>query len=159
MQEATYALYGRSKGQMQENVKNMNAYIEEQIVIKFMKKQHQDRALYMLNSKKKRDRFLLGLTKDFFVDRYIHVIPKKNNTVSQLIMTLNNLSKRDEYYLMMPGMLDGDNATLEATLSTLFGFGPFLLYFMNCSFCYFEEEQAYGAPGRYLLWREEEKPL
>lgn len=137
----------------------MNAYVEEQIVKRFMKKQYQERALYLLNSSKKRDIFLFGLTRDYFVDRYLYPIPSKNNTVCQLTMTLNNLSKQDEYYLMGRGMHDGEKTTLESTLSSLFGLGPFIIYFLNCGFCYFEEEQSYGAPGRYLLWRGKEKPF
>ena len=136
----------------------MNAYLEEQIVKGFMKKQYQERALYMLNSKK-RDRFLFGLTRDHFIDQYLHPIPLKNNTVHQLIMTLKSLSNQDKYYLMVPGTFDTENATLETVLLTLFGFGPFILFFMNCGFCYFEEEQAHGAPGRFILWKKKEKPF
>jgi hypothetical protein len=134
----------------------MDKEIEKIIVDTFFSKQYRDRILFELFSDKKRKDAIGRLSHsyaDVLIEKYMSEIPKPNSSHLEIVTLLEKLGAGKECYVIsFSDEIDGKNLSLQVALEKVVGFGmPSLVYCKPNSLAYFESEQCYGAPPRYIL--------
>ncbi|MDN7245558.1 hypothetical protein [Planococcus shenhongbingii] len=136
----------------------MKKDMEELIVKSFFDKRVQDRVLYELFKPEKRDLALHRLChsyKKMLKTKYMIEIPPPNSDPSDIFELLkSNKAEKMCYSLSFNKDIDGQEMPLEEALRHAVGFGvPSIISCRPGELAYFEAEQEYGAPPRYLLKR------
>ena len=136
----------------------MNKGIEEIVVKTFFEKRIQERVMYELFSPKKRDKALHRLNHDYkrnLREQYLIEIPEPNSCSSELANLLQKHGAGKQCYaLSFNGDIDGKELPLLTALEHAVGYGfPSLIVCIPNKLAYFEAEQVYGPPPRYILKR------
>ena len=135
---------------------NRNEHIEEEFIRSFVIKLKREHALFDLASPKKRDRFLGKLCHEYYEildDRYIEKIQTSfADDTHQLLKTHG--AQENCYVLSFNEAVDGKELPLAEALSQVVGYGmPSIVICIPGKLAYFEAEQNYGPPPRFLLKR------
>ncbi|MFT8318822.1 MAG: hypothetical protein ABF651_11220 [Sporolactobacillus sp.] len=136
----------------------MKREIEKLIVKAFFRKKIQPRILYELFSQKKRDhamdrlnhRYMEMLRQEFMIE-----LPKPNSDPKEIARILRKYGAGDICYSIVWSEMDGRVLPLESTLDKVVGNGSAVI--VSCihgKIAYFEAEQEYGPPPRYILKRD-----
>jgi hypothetical protein len=133
----------------------MNNETETIIVKTFFNNRIQDRVLYELASPKKRQDALQRLSsEERFLDKSCMIeIPKPNSDYEQIeeILKKHGAGKKC-YAISSRESIDGQELPLKTALSLAVGYGmPSLISCVPYKLAYFEGEQAFGPPKRYIL--------
>lgn len=136
----------------------MNKDMEKLIVKAFFDKRVQERVLYELFTPQKRDLALHRLChsyKKMLREKYMIEIPPPNSDPRD-IYELLKINKTNEmcYSLSFNKNIDGKELPLQKALEQAVCFGfPSIISCLPGELAYFEAEQEYGSPPRYLLKR------
>ncbi len=133
----------------------MDKVIEECIVKSYFIKNRQDRILHELNSEK-RNRAIWRLSHnylDYLKQNCLIEISRPNSDYLEIARILKNHGAGDLcYVLSINTEIDGKHLNLLEALEKAVGFGlPSIVSCIPGKLAYFEAEQEYGAPPRYLL--------
>ena len=136
----------------------MKKDMEELIVKSFFDKRVQERVLYELFKPEKRALALHRLChsyKRMLKTKYMVEIPPPNSDPSDIFDLLTrNKAEKMCYSLSFNKDIDGKEMPLQEALKHAVGFGfPSIISCRPGELAYFEAEQEYGAPPRYLLKR------
>ncbi|MEW4265237.1 hypothetical protein Q0N30_16230 [Priestia megaterium] len=136
----------------------MNKDIEEIVVKSFFAKRIQERVMFELFSPKKRDKALHRLNHDYkrnLREQYMIEIPTPNSCASELANLLKKHGAGKQCYaLSFNEDIDGKELPLLTALEHAVGYGfPSLIVCIPNKLAYFEAEQVYGPPPRYILKR------
>lgn len=136
----------------------MKKETEELIVRSFFDKRVQERVLYELFKPEKRNLALHRLChsyKKMLKVKYITEIPPPNSDPEDIFELLKrNRAEKICYSLSYNKDIDGKELPLQEALKHAVGFGfPSIILCRPGELVYFEAEQEYGAPPRYLLKR------
>lgn len=133
----------------------MDQEYEKILVKSFFTKRIQNRVLYELASPKKRKHVISRLSnyQDYLETEYFIEIPKPN---SYYIETLDLLKKYGAgdfcYAISNHHELDGRHLKLQEALEKAIGNGmPSLISCIPNKLAYFEGEQMYGSPDRFII--------
>lgn len=132
----------------------------EKIVIKsFWDKAIEDRVIYELSSTKKRKDALSRFTqlhKKGLCEKYMIKIPKPNSDYIKIKdLLIKNGAGDICYAISFADDIDGKHISLSYALERAVGLGmPSIISCIPNKLAYFEGEQCYGSPPRYLLKRE-----
>ncbi|WP_123040480.1 hypothetical protein [Cohnella candidum] len=133
----------------------MNTEIEALIVKSFFVKRVQDRVLYELSNPQKRKDALHRLSsyEKFLERRIMKEIPKPNSNYLNIETLLKQQGASDECYaISWCEDIDGKQIPLKTALKRAVGLGmPSLVFCFPHKLGYFEGEQEYGPPERYIL--------
>ena len=137
----------------------MNKVIEEEFVRTFVTKDKRSRALYLLskdeNDTKYREELLykMGFIDVWFKERYVTKISVSIPTNQTVLDILKDKGAPKNCYVITPyhKETDGTEMLLEDALDVVVGYGPAIIYCKPKKLAYFEDEQCYGAPDRYVL--------
>jgi hypothetical protein len=134
----------------------MNKEIEEIIVKTFFIKKIQQRVLFELSSnKKRRDRIArIESPLECFRKEFIYEIPKPNSDFEEIEKLLKKQGAGNMCYVMTSIIsdMDGKELPLKEALENLIGCGmPFLISCAPDKLAYFQGEQGYGPPRRFIL--------
>lgn len=134
----------------------MNKEIEEIIVKTFFVKSIQQRVLFELSSPQKRyDAF--GRRNDFIRTESMFEIPKPNSDPEEIEKLLKKRGAGNMCYVMTSAEsdIDGEEIPLKKALEDLIWSGmPFIISCIPNKLAYYQGEQAYGSPQRYILKRQ-----
>lgn len=134
----------------------MNKEIEEVIVKTFFKKRIQQRILFELSSPTKRyDAF--GRRNDFICTELMFEIPKPNSDPEEIEKLLKKQGAGNKCYVITSAEsdIDGKELPLIKALEDLIWTGlPFIISCIPNQLAYYQGEQAYGSPQRYILKRQ-----
>ena len=129
----------------------MNKEIEEKFAQSFVQKDRRDRVMYMLSSGKRWDAMhkMSKCLKEKNMFKISEAVPS-HHTVLRI---LKKAGASSQCYVIAPDNLkiDGTEMPLEAALEAVVGFGPAVISCIHGSLAYFETEQSFGAPDRYIL--------
>jgi hypothetical protein len=136
----------------------MNIEIEKIIVKTFFVNRIQDRVLFELASPTKRKNALQRLSSEerFLEKRFMIEIPKPNSDYEQIeeILKKHGAGKMC-YAISSRESIDGQELPLKTALSSAVGYGmPSLISCIPFKLGYYEGEQAFGPPKRYILIKE-----
>jgi len=136
----------------------MNKDIEEQIVKSFFEKQVQERVLYELFTPLKRGHALNRLCHQYHKmlrEKYMIEIPPPNSDPSGIYELLKrNGAEKLCYSLSYNVEVDGKELPLKEALHQTVGFGfPSIISCIPGELAYFEAEQGFGPPPRFILKR------
>ncbi|MFQ3546103.1 hypothetical protein Q7A53_18635 [Halobacillus rhizosphaerae] len=136
----------------------MDRELEEVIVKAFFSKRIQQRVLFELLSPKKRmdamDRlchnYLSTLQEEFMIE-----IPKPNSNPKEIEKLLKKQGSSNECYaISWNDSIDGKHLSLTSALEVAVGEGfPSIISCIPGKLAYFEAEQEYGSPPRFILKR------
>ncbi|MGM0924767.1 MAG: hypothetical protein ACQEWW_26890 [Bacillota bacterium] len=136
----------------------MNKEIEEIIVKSFFNKRIQQRVLFELFSAKRRmdamnrlnHNYLTTLLKEFMIE-----IPKPNSDPEEIEKLLKKQGAGNDCYAMSwNDSIDGKHMSLTSALEVAVGEGfPSIISCILGKLAYFEAEQDYGPPPRFILKR------
>jgi len=137
-------------------VSNVDRIIEKTIISAFIVKRKQERALFELASSKKRDRFMWRLSDvTMFKEACMFEIEEPIPSHDIVYNLLKSKGAPSDCYCMKIKSndldFDGNVISLEKAISSLIGYGPFLISCLHGKLAYLECEQSYGAPSRYIL--------
>lgn len=132
----------------------MDHIVEESIVVSWIVKRKQERAVFeLLNAKKreKREHFIWHF--ENYID-YTNAQKVTNSFASS--QQLDGFLKRHGapnicYVIALHEQLDGRWLPLKVITEELMGYGPFFICCIPKKLAYLECEQAFGAPNRFLL--------
>ena len=136
----------------------MEKDMEELIVKSFFDKQVQERVLHELFTPKKRNHALNRLCHQYtkmLKEKYMIEIPPPNSNPTYIydLLMMNGAGKMC-YSLSYNAEIDGKELPLLETLEHAVGFGfPSIISCVPGELAYFEAEQGFGSPPRYLLMR------
>ena len=106
-------------------------------------------------STKRREDFLWDLSDDrHFIKKYMIEIPKPNSDADQILILLKSYGAPRMCYAISLSPIDGQYLPLDIALETAVGHGMGSL--ISCipgKLAYWEGEQCYGPPPRYILYR------
>lgn len=135
------------------------------IVSNFFNKKIQKRILYELTIPKKRRKIFwrLASSPDEVLDqRYIHSFELKNGKGPNdlLNMLIQHGASREKCYVMSDmSDLDGKYVSLQEAIDTMVYEGvPLIISCIAGKLAYFEGEEGYGPPPRYILERRCQSP-
>lgn len=136
----------------------MKKEMEELIVKSFFEKNVQDRVLHELFSPKKRDHALNRLCHEYqrmLKSKYmIEILPPNSDPQDIYELLIKNGAKKKCYSLSYNENIDGKKLPLLEALEHAVGFGfPSIISCIPGELAYFEAEQVYGSPPRYILKR------
>jgi tetratricopeptide (TPR) repeat protein len=137
---------------------------QEEILIKaFFKKRVHERVLFALSSPKRRLDALSRLCHDFdkmLEEQYMVAIPKPNSDVTKIANLLKQQGTADTCYVVSWNKeVDGKQLRLFDALERVVGFGmPSIISCVPGRLAYFEGEQEFGSPPRYILRRSGNEP-
>jgi len=136
----------------------MNREVEELIVKSFFEKSVRDRVLHELFSTKKRPHALNRLCHEherMLKVKYMIEIPPPNSDPEYIHELLRkNGAPKNCYSLSYNEQIDGKELSLKQALEAAVGFGfPTIISCVPGELAYFEAEQVFGAPPRYILKR------
>lgn len=132
--------------------------LEEEIVKAFFEKQVQERVLHELFSPKKRDQALNRLCHQYekmLRGKYMtEILPPNSNPKDIYELLKKEGAKNSVYSLSYNEKIDGKELPLLEALKQAVGFGmPSLISCIPGELAYFEAEQGFGPPPRFLLRR------
>ena len=136
----------------------MDKELEEIIVKAFFAKRIQQRVLFEFYSPQKREDAIHRLCHDYsvtFREEFMIEIPKPNSSPVEI----ENLLKKqgagsDCYAISWNGSIDGKHLDLRSALEKAVGSGfPSIISCISGKLAYFEAEQEYGPPPRFILKR------
>ncbi|PEZ00309.1 hypothetical protein CN326_22760 [Bacillus sp. AFS018417] len=136
----------------------MNKKIEEIIVKSFFNKRIQQRVLFELFSPSKRSYALSRLCHNYSITlcgKFMNHIPKPNSDPEEIERLLIKQGAQDICYVMsMNSSTDGEELDLKTAIEQSVGDGmPYLISCIHGKLAYFQAEQDYGAPQRFILKR------
>lgn len=133
----------------------MNKEIEEKIVKTFFVKRIQQRVLFELSTPHKRyDAF--GRRNDFMRTELMFEIPKPNSNPEEIEKLLKKQGAGNMCYVMTSAEsdIDGEELPLTKALEELLWSGlPFIISCIPTKLAFYQGEQAYGPPQRFILKR------
>jgi hypothetical protein len=134
----------------------MNKEIEEKVVKTFFVKRLQDRVLFELSSKMKRRDALgrLDRTIECLHEELMYEIPKPNSDPDEIERLLKQQGAGKMCYVMtsFDSDLDGKELPLTYALEQLIWSGmPFIISCIPDKLAYYQGEQSYGPPERFIL--------
>lgn len=134
----------------------MDKKCEEVVVKNFFIKNLHERVIYELSSSKKRKDALNRLCHDFkrtINEECMIEVPKNKSDYGEIVNVLKNLGTQDNCYAVSFNKeIDGKYLALTSALAGAVGFGmPSIILCIPNELAYFESEQEYGAPARYIL--------
>ncbi|QGM29481.1 hypothetical protein GI482_03400 [Bacillus sp. N3536] len=133
----------------------MNKEIEEIIVKTFFEKRIQQRVLFELSSPQKRyDAF--GRRNNFIRKELMLEIPKPNSDPEEIEKLLKKQGAGNLCYVITSAEsdVDGKELPLIKALEDLIWSGlPFIISCIPNKLAYYQGEQAYGSPEKYILKR------
>ena len=131
----------------------MNKEIEEIIVKTFFEKRIQQRVLFELSSPQKRyDAF--GRRNNFIRKELMLEIPKPNSDPEEIEKLLKKQGAGNLCYVITSAESDADGQELPLikALEELIWTGlPFIISCIPNKLAYYQGEQAYGSPQKYIL--------
>ncbi|WP_033541166.1 hypothetical protein [Planococcus sp. CAU13] len=136
----------------------MKKEMEELIVKSFFEKNVQERVLHELFSSKKRNHALNRLCHEYqrmLKGKYMIEIPPPNSDPQDIYeLLINNGADKKCYSLSYNEKIDGKELPLQEALEHAVGFGfPSIISCVPGELAYFEAEQGFGSPPRYILKR------
>ncbi|MFU1996764.1 hypothetical protein [Priestia megaterium] len=136
----------------------MNKEIEEKVVKSFFDKRIQERVMFELFSLKRRDDALHRLNHTYtktLKEEYMIEIPKSNSCADDIAKLLKQHGAGKQCYaISFNEDIDGKDLPLLTALEHAVGYGfPSLIVCIPDKLAYFEAEQVYGPPPRYILKR------
>lgn len=134
----------------------MKKEMEELIVKSFFEKNVQERVLHELFTPKKRDHALNWLCHEYqrmLKGKYMTEIPPPNSDPDDIYeLLMKNGAEKMCYSLSYSEKVDGKELPLQEALEHAVGFGfPSIISCIPGELAYFEAEQAYGSPPRFIL--------
>lgn len=134
----------------------MNSELETIVVKTFFEKRLQERVLFELFSPKKRKDAISRLNHDYkqtLNENYMKEIPKPNSNHLQITTLLKKHGAGDSCYVISwSDSMDGQEMPLITALEKAVGLGmPTLISCIPNKLIYFEAEQEFGSPPRYIL--------
>lgn len=137
----------------------MDKEYEELFVKAFINKISQDRVIFELSSVKKRRDALSRLTQpsiNGLCEKYLIEIQKPNSDYIKIMDLLKKNGAGDSCYaISFHQDIDGKHLPLSYALENAVCFGmPSLILCIPNKLVYFEGEQCYGPPPRYILKRD-----
>ncbi|WHY84646.1 hypothetical protein QNH39_18585 [Neobacillus novalis] len=135
----------------------MNKEIEEIIVKSFFNKRIQQRVLFELSSSKKRQDAIERLNHNYLDtlrNEFMIEIPKPNSDPEEIVNLLKVHGASKNCYVISWHSLDGKEFPLTTAIEELIWYG--MPSFISCThgkLAYFQAEQVYGAPPRFILKR------
>ncbi|RFU60133.1 hypothetical protein [Bacillus sp. V59.32b] len=138
----------------------MDIEIEKIIVKSFFAKRLQDRVLFELSSSKKRKDALSRLSHTYFTtlrEKYMFEIPKPNSDPFEIAKLMKEHGAGELCYaISWDEEIDGRELSLLTALEVAVGEGfPTIISCIPGKLAYFEAEQEYGPPPRFILSRKE----
>lgn len=137
----------------------MDKEYEEMLVKDFFRKRLQDRIIFELSSEEKRTSALNRLCHNYeevLDENYMIEIPKPNSDYNKILKLLKSYGARDNCYVISYNKdIDGQFWLLSSALQKVVGFGmPSIVSCLPNKLLYFESEQIYGSPNRFVLKKE-----
>ena len=137
----------------------MDKEYEEMLVKNFFNKRIQNRIIFELNSEKKRRSALDRLCHNYgevFIEKYIIEIPKQNSDYNEILNILKYYGAKENCYVISYNKeIDGQYMLLPPVLEKAVGYGmPSIISCLPNKLLYFESEQIYGSPARFILKKE-----
>lgn len=134
----------------------MNVEMEETIIRLFFNKQIRQRVLFELRSPKKRGDAIQRLNHNYeetLKKEHMYEIPRPNSDPRHIFGLLKKYGAGDRCYVISyHTLIDGKDMDLKKALDGSVGLGmPPILYCYPKPLAYFEAEQEYGAPPRFIL--------
>lgn len=134
----------------------VNKEIEKIIVKAFFNKKIQERFLFELGSKKKRDDAISRLAHNFEEILKVNLmkeIDTPNSDYEDIERLLRKYGAADSCYIIAwDETIDGKTLPLSATLQSAVGNGqPVIVSCIHGKLAYFEAEQVAGPPSRFIL--------
>lgn len=134
----------------------MDKECEEILVKSFFMKNIQERFLFELFSSKKRKIAIGRLShsyKDILHDKYMMEVQKPNTDFNEIAKSLKKYGSEDFCYsISLNPEIDGKYLPLLTALEKSVGFGlPSIISCVPGKLAYFEAEQEFGAPPRFIL--------
>ncbi|MFF2450749.1 hypothetical protein ACFVSW_27355 [Neobacillus sp. NPDC058068] len=136
----------------------MNKEIEEIIVKTFFNKKIQQRVLFELSSSKKR-REAIGRLNHNYLDtlrnEFMIEIPKPNSDPEEIEKLMKEQGAGQNCYVMSSHSgVDGKEFPLTTAIEELIWYGmPSIISCIHGKLAYFQAEQDYGPPPRFMLKR------
>lgn len=136
----------------------MKKEMEELIVKSFFEKNVQERVLHELFSPKKRDQALNRLCHEYekmLKGKYmIEILPPNSDPQDIYKLLIKEGAEKVCYSLSYNEKIDGKELPLHEALEHAVGFGfPSIISCVPGELAYFEAEQGFGPPPRYILKR------
>ncbi|MFC5650626.1 hypothetical protein ACFPYJ_16135 [Paenibacillus solisilvae] len=136
----------------------MNIDLESIIVKTFFEKRIQERVLFELSALKKRKDAIGRLNhhyKQTLNEKYMIEIPKSNSNYLHIAALLKKHGADENCYVISwSDSLDGQELCLTTALEKAVGLGmPTLISCIPNRLIYFEAEQEFGSPPRYILMK------
>ncbi|SEN57276.1 hypothetical protein [Lihuaxuella thermophila] len=134
----------------------MDPKYEEIIVKNFFINRIRDRILYELSSPKRRIHALNRLChnyKDTLDEKYLIEVPKPNSNYAEIVSLLKKYGAGNFCYAISFNKdIDGKHLPLSDALKKAVGYGlPSLLICIPDELGYFESEQEFGSPKRFII--------
>lgn len=133
---------------------------QEEIIVKsFFTRRIRERIMFELSSSKRRKDALSRLCHGYdiyLLKQYMIEIPKPNSNPAEIEALLKSYGAgKNCYAISWYEEIDGKHLPLHTALERAVGRGlPSLISCISGKLAYFEAEQEYGAPPRYILRRE-----
>ncbi|WP_299095735.1 hypothetical protein [uncultured Metabacillus sp.] len=132
--------------------------LEEIIIKSFFNKRIQERVLFELFSQKKRDNVMNRLCHNYldtFRKEFMIEIPTPNSDPGEIEKLMKNQGAgNDCYVISWNDTIDGKHMSLTSALKVAVGEGfPSIISCIPGKIAYFEAEQEYGSPPRFILKR------
>jgi hypothetical protein len=136
----------------------MNKEIEEAIVKSFFNKNKQQRVLFELFSPQKRRDALCRLNHNYSMmlrKEFMIQIPKSNLDRNEIERLLTEKGGGNICYVMSINEdIDGKEMALKTAIDQVYGYGlSSIISCINGKLAYFQAEQEYGAPPRFIIKR------
>jgi hypothetical protein len=136
----------------------MDKELEDIIVKSFFTKRIQQRVLFELFSAKKRMNAMNRLNHNYSTtlrEEFMIEIPKPNSNLKEIEKLLKKYGAGNDCYAMSwNDSIDGRHMSLTSALEVAVGEGfPSIISCIPGKLAYFEAEQSYGPPPRYILKR------
>lgn len=137
----------------------MDKDVEKIIVKSFIKDIKQDRVIYELSNKSKRDNAIWKI-EDYVDDKYKGHIIRGVSSYEEIEKTLRKYGAIDECYVIsLDSKIDGKNIYLNEALEATVFYGPALVSCIHGKLAYLEGETGIGAPNRFLLLNNNHKKI
>lgn len=137
----------------------MDREYEEKIVRTFFVKRLQARVMFELScSQKRRDALgrLCHESEETLINKYMMEIPKPNSDYLEIVSLLKRYgADKLSYCISLNNNIDGKYLPITVTLENAVNFG--LASLISCipnKLAYFQEEQCYGPPRRFILYKD-----
>ena len=137
----------------------MDRECEEKIVRTFFVKRLQSRVMFELSSSHKRiDALgrLCHVSEKTLINKYMIEIPKPNSDYLEIVNLLKKYSAdKLSYCISLNNDIDGKYLPTTIALENAVNFGMASL--ISCipnKLAYFQEEQSYGSPRRFILYKD-----